>query len=338
MDAAPSFDARPHQPSRPRASIELAIVVGLLEAELWSLRGWAPPWFNVVVYAVLVATIALSVARRRGQGVDPTRPIVGPRRAWIEATVACAILSTILMVAAGLVGDANETFEFVFLQKPPLKLINWLLGKFGAALGQQLTLQWFLWPVCFEMTRSRAIGSVMAASIFGLVHLPSVTLVAITLLAGLVWVALYQRGGRLAPLIASHMILATLAHGGLPERLTYDMRVGITATADLDRFAALEDPRIRQINRRLKENRDDLRHFASPEYYQAQGGTDPAFIRGLFRDILNRPATDADIAFWENQQFPNFRDQLPNMFLASDEYAQIQGRRRAAGKPATLRR
>ena len=338
MDAAPSFDARPLRSSRFRASIELAVVVGLLEAELWSLRGWASPWFNGVVYAILIGTIALSVARRKGEGNDPARPTMKLRRAWFEATVACAILSTILMMAAGLVGDANETFEFVFLQKPPLKLFNWLVGKFGAALAQQLALQWFLWPLCFEITRSRVIGALMAAMIFGLVHLPSVTLVAITLLGGLVWVALYQRSGRLAPLVASHMILATLAHGGLPERLTYDMRVGMTATADLDRFAALEDPRNRQINRRLKENRADLRHFSSPEYYQAQGGTDPAFIRGLFRDILDRPATDADVAFWEIQKFPNLRDQLPNMFLASDEYAQIQGRRRAEGKPATFRR
>lgn len=338
MDASLSFDARPHQPSRARASIELAIVVGLLEAELWSLRGWAPPWFNVVVYAILIATIALSVARRRNPGIDPTRPVVGPRGAWLEATVACLILSTILMVAAGLVGDANETFEFVFLQKPPLKLLNWLLGKFGAALGQQLALQWFLWPVWFEMTRSRAIGAMMAASTFGLIHLPSVTLVAITLLAGLVWVALYQRSGRLAPLIASHMILATLAHGGLPERLTYDMRVGMTASADMDRFAALDDPQARRINRRLKDNRADLRHFASPEYYQAQGGTDPGFIRGLFLDVLNRPATDADVAFWQNQKLANLRDQMAGIFLASDEYAQIQANRRAEGKPISLRR
>ncbi len=338
MDAAPFLDARSHPTNRVRASVELAIVVGLLEAELWSLRGWAPAWFNVVIYAILVGTVAMSVLRRRREGDDAAVPSVGPRRAWVEATLACLILSTTLMLAAFLVGDANETFEFVFLEKPPIKLINWLIGKFAAALGQQLALQWFLWPVCFEITRSRSTGAVMAAAIFGLIHLPSLTLVAITLLAGLAWVALYRRSGRLAPLVASHMILATLAHGGLPERLTYDMRVGMTAAADMGRFAALEDPKNRQINRRLKDNRADLRFFASPEYYQAQGGNNPAFIRALFRDILNRPASDADVAFWENQNLNNLRDQIPSIFLASDEYAQIQDRRRAEGKSTSLRR
>ncbi len=337
MDAASLLRIQPSS-GRLRATVELAIVVGLLEAELWSLRGWAPAWFNVVVYAILAGTVALSVLRRRGEGVDASVPTVTTRRAWLEATVACSILSATLMLAAFLVGDANETFEFVFLRKPPIKLLNWLLGKFAAALGQQLALQWFLWPVCWEITRSRPAGAMMSAAIFGLIHLPSLTLVAITLLAGLVWVALYQRSGRLAPLVASHMILATLAHGGLPERLTYDMRVGMTAAADMGRFASLEDPHTRQVNRRLKDNRADLRFFASPEYYQAQGGDDPAFIRALFRDILNRPASGADVTFWQSQHLSNLRDQIPSMFLASDEYAQIQGRRRAEGKPTTLRR
>ena len=83
------------------------------------------------------------------------------------------------------------------------------------------------------------------------------------------------------------MILATLAHGGLPERLTYDMRVGLTATADMKRFEDLKDPQVRLINRRLKENRAELRSsYASPDYFEAQGGDLPGFIRGLYRDIL----------------------------------------------------
>ncbi len=335
MEAASPVDARGTASNRPRAALELAVVLGLLEAELWSLRGWAPPWFNVTVYVLLVATIALSVLRRRGELVPS---VVKPRRAWLEASAACLILSTVLMVAAWFVGDRNETFEFVFLQKPPGKLLVWLVGKFAAALGQQVALQWFLWPVCLELTRSRSSAMALAASLFGLVHLPSLTLVAITLIAGLAWIALYRRSGRLAPLVASHMILATLAHGGLPERLTYDMRVGMTALADHGRFAALEDPKVRQINRRLKENRADLRHFTSDAYYQAQGATDPALIRALFRDILDRPATDADVAFWQAQKFAHPRDQIPSIFLASDEYAHLQAARKAEGKPTTIRR
>ena len=324
--------------NRLRAAIELAIVLGLLEAELWSLRGWAPAWLNISLSLILIATVALSIARRHAAEMSEPQRVASPRRSWAEATGACLVLSTILLVAAALIGDANETFEFVFLQKPPLKLLNWLIGKFGAALGQQLALQWFLGPVCREITNRRSVGTLLAALIFGLVHLPSPTLVAITFLAGVVWMILYQRSGRLAPLVVSHMILATLAHGGLPERLTCDMRVGITAIADQDRFEALEDPKTRLINRRLKDHRDDLRYFTSDRYYQTQGGTDSALIRGLFRDIMGRPATDSDLEFWRNQKLDHFREKVPSIFLASDEFARIEADRRASGQPSSLRR
>jgi len=189
----------------------------------------------------------------------------------------------------------------------------------------------FLWPVCFEVTRSRSAGTVLAASIFGLIHLPSLILVTITWLAGLVWIVLYRRTGRLAPLIVSHMILATLAHGALPERLTYDMRVGSTATADLKRFETLTDPKIRQGNRRLKENRASLKYFTSQEYFDAQGADMPGFIRGLFRDILGRPASDNDVTFWMTRKLANPRVDITSMFLASDEYAQVLERRANSG-------
>lgn len=332
MDAA-RLAPRPAAPPRLRPLAELLVVLGLLEAELWSLRGWAPGWLNVAIYGALIGTVLASLARRRAERVDGDAPVVGAGRAWAEAAATCLALSTVLMVAAALVGDRNETFEFVFLRKPPRQLASWLLGKFAAALGQQLALQWFLWPACREVARGRVGGTVLAAALFGLVHLPSPTLVAITLIGGLAWVVLYQRGGRLAPLVASHMALATLAHGGLPERLTYDMRVGMTAVADRPRFEALADPKARQINRRLKEHRDELKHYASAAYYRAQGGTDAGLVRGLFRDILGRPAAEADVAFWGAQRLRNPREQIPSIFLASDEYA-----RRLAQAPAPARR
>ena len=334
MNAATILIPRRLEASWSRALVELAVVVGLLEAELWSLRGWAPPWLNVLAFGGLIATIAFSVRRRQINASGIPEPTASARAAWIETGLATLALSAILLVAACLVGKGNETFEFLFLQKSPDKLLVWVAGKFLAALGQQLALQWFLGPVCQEITRNRSIGTALAATIFGLVHLPSPSLVAITLLAALVWVGLYQRSGRIAPLIVSHMILATLAHGALPERLTYDMRVGLTAIADQTRFQSLENPKTRLINRRLKEHRAALLHFSSVEYYQAEGGTDTAFIRGLFRDLLGRPATDSDVAFWLNQRLPRIRQEIPSIFLASDEFAAILEARQANDAPA----
>jgi membrane protease YdiL (CAAX protease family) len=323
---------------RIRPLAELAVVVGLLEAELWFLRANGPAWLNVVVYGTIVLVAWLSHARRRKAGFVATFPEVGALRAWLEVFAACAILSVTLMIAARMVGDANETFEFIFLDKPPLKFVQWLLGKFAAALGQQLALQLFLWPVCFEVTKGRSSSAILAATIFGLIHLPSPTLVAITSLAGAVWVFFYQRAGRLAPLVLSHMILATLAHGALPERLTFDMRVGSTALADMKRFDELNNPRIRLINRRLKENRASLKHYTSQQYFDAQGGTTPALIRSLFRDILGKVATDSDVDFWMTRKLANPRVDIVNILLASDEYAQILEARRSSLDDQTIRR
>jgi len=295
-----------------RPMVELATVIGLLELELWHLRAHGAPWLNALIYGVIVATVALSYRRRQSARSSKLTASVGIGRAWAESVAACLVLSTVLGVAATLVGDANETFEFVFLDKPPLRLLNWLVGKLGAALLQQLALQMFLWPVCRELTGSRPVGTVLAASIFGLIHLPSPTLVAITTLAGVAWISLYQRSGRLAPLVVTHMILATLAHGGLPERLTYDMRVGLMATADLKRYA-------------------------SAEYYRAQGGTKPDFIRGLYRDILGRAASAGDLAFWTGRKLANPRDEIPSIFLGSDEFARLKQARRAGARPTLLR-
>ena len=333
MDAAP-INRPSYLPhvlrDRWRPIAELLGVIGLLEAELWDLRDRGPAWLVALTFGLIVLAAGFSCERRRRAGFVSVFRKVGAGRAWVEVSLACLVLSAVLVGSAPMVGDSNETFEFVFLDKGPAKLAIWIVGKFAAALIQQFALQLFLWPTCFELTRGRVSGAMLAASIFGLVHLPSPTLVAITFLAGMVWVGFYQRGGRLAPLVVSHMILATLAHGALPERLTYDMRVGSMATADMNRFEQLNDPKIRVINRRLKDNRASLKYYASEPYFQAQGGTLPGLIRGLFRDVLRREATDGDVAFWTGRKLANPQADMVNIFLASDEHAAIVEARKAA--------
>lgn len=329
MDARAIVDGRPGPPAPPRDRLrpaaELILAVGALEWALWGLRESGPAWLYVAAHVVSVAAIFASWdRRRRSQSTEPASP-AGAAGSWALTLGVALGLSAVLLLAARFVGDRNETYEFVFLDKPPAKLLGWGVGKFLAALGQQLALMLFLWPVCFELTRSRLAGTVAAATIFGLIHLPSPTLVGITLLAGLAWIALYRRTGRIAPLVASHMLLAILAHGALPERLTYDLRVGASARADMKRFEDLNDPRLRLINHRLKIHRAELRRYASDRYYAAQGGTPEGYIRGLYRDILRRPAADSDVRFWLTRPRKPNRDELTSFFLASDEYARLLG-------------
>ncbi|MBI3465519.1 MAG: hypothetical protein HY000_21075 [Planctomycetes bacterium] len=99
---------------------------------------------------------------------------------------------------------------------------------------------------------------------------------ALTVIAGLLWLWLYARGGRLLPLILSHILLAVLAHSMLPERLMLSMRVGADALPLLARHRWLAADRKWRI----------VRVLASSEYFAHCGGTDPAFARALYRDAF----------------------------------------------------
>lgn len=39
----------------------------------------------------------------------------------------------------------------------------------------------------------------------------------------------------------------------------------------------------------------------TPEYYQRAGGTDAAYVRAVYRDVLGRPASDAEAGYWAGE-------------------------------------
>ena len=57
----------------------------------------------------------------------------------------------------------------------------------------------------------------------------ALAVVGLTATAAVLWLWLYQRGGRLLPLMTSHLAVAVLVHGFWPERLICEMRVGSAA-------------------------------------------------------------------------------------------------------------
>jgi hypothetical protein len=59
----------------------------------------------------------------------------------------------------------------------------------------------------------------------------------------------------------------------------------------------------------------------SDEYFRLQGSTNQGFVTGLYRDVLNRTATDADIAAWVAiLDGGASRDSVSTAFLTSHEY------------------
>jgi hypothetical protein len=60
--------------------------------------------------------------------------------------------------------------------------------------------------------------------------------------------------------------------------------------------------------------------IASAEYYAKSGGTDAAFVRALYQDVLGRTAVQADIDYWTGVLRLAGRSAVVWGFVNSDEY------------------
>ena len=298
---------------RGRAFLELALALAGLEAGLWLVRGREAEPVVVAIALALGGVGYLSHRRRRRQGRTPEPPRVGPGRAWLEAlgAAACLVALTAIWVAA-----LREPYDELRFAIPPggSELAVWVLRRVVYAAAQQLLLQLFLAPVCGEVAAGEALGGLLAAGVFGAAHLPSVTLALLTAAAGWTWISLYRRGRRLAPLVATHALLWIAAFAIVPDRLSYDMQVGIQAVESAARYRTLDSELARGI----------LRQVCAPEYFAAQGGTEDGFVRALYRDVLGRTPSDDEVGFWLRRLRIESRTEVAKKFVVSDELARIR--------------
>ena len=91
--------------------------------------------------------------------------------------------------------------------------------------GQQFALQTVLLREAQAAT-SRRTGVVLAAAVFGLLHLPNPFLAPVTLLAALAWCWIYDRHPNWLPLALSHALLTLAILYSLDPRLTGRLRIG----------------------------------------------------------------------------------------------------------------
>ena len=95
----------------------------------------------------------------------------------------------------------------------------------GWAGGQQFALQTVLLREAQAAT-SRRTGVVLAAAVFGLLHLPNPFLAPVTLLAALGWCWIYDRHPNWLPLALAHALLTLAILYCLDPRLTGRLRIG----------------------------------------------------------------------------------------------------------------
>ncbi|HUK13155.1 MAG TPA: DUF4214 domain-containing protein [Thermoanaerobaculaceae bacterium] len=301
------------------AFVELGVAVAGLEAGLWLVSGRDAEPAVLAIALALGGVAYLSHRRRRRAGTTPDAARVGPGRAWLEALggAACLVALTAVWVAA--LREPYDELRFAF---PPggSELAVWILRRVVYAAAQQLLLQLFLVPVCSEVAASEPLGGLLAAGVFGAAHLPSVTLALLTAAAAWAWIALYRRGRRLAPLVATHALLWIAAFAIVPDRLSLDMQVGIQAVESAAHYRTLDSELGREI----------LRRVCAPEYFAAQGGTEAGFVRALYRDVLGRMPSDDEVGFWLRRLRIESRTEVAKKFVVSDELARI--RRETGGR------
>src|SRR5262249_24098874 len=157
----------------------------------------------------------------------------------------------------------------------------------------------------------RRASAVLAATIFGMLHLPSRTLASVTGASALVWIGLFRRRGFFGPLIASHVLLAMLAYAALPDRLSLRLRVGVCARDDLAHWGAVEAPGAQACRGEL---------VAPGVVGRLWGGDAAACVQELYRLIFGRPATPREVRSGVSALGRWSPGRLAAVLMTTDEY------------------
>ena len=130
--------------------------------------------------------------------------------------LAVTFVAVVLILAAGAaVGTLHDRRDFLGSLAP---LVLW-----GGAQ------QWVLQTVVFreaQRASSRAKGVVIAAALFGVVHLPNPLLAPLTAAAAIVWCRLYDRNPNIIPLALSHGLGTLALRYAFDEAITGRLRIG----------------------------------------------------------------------------------------------------------------
>jgi membrane protease YdiL (CAAX protease family) len=294
-----------------RAGAELLIVFGLLESYLWGLRAMRQPAIDAAVFAAIAVAVGSSYWRRRALPREEPAPGAGRGRAWTECLAATVVAGLAILVLSWALSDPYEHFRLRFLEG---LRSDRAAGRAVIAtltiVSQQVLLQLFVWPACREVVRVPIVGAVLAAALFGFAHLPSLPLAALTMAGGLMWIALYARSRRIVPLFVSHAVLVCLAYGALPARLTFDLRVGVSAAEEQDVYRILSRP----------DTREFLTRASSPDYLASAGGTAVGVVGALHRDVLGRAPTAEEQARWTAWLARRSPVELARRLVRSDEF------------------
>lgn len=137
---------------------------------------------------------------------------IGNRAAW-DSMLTWTLPIALLIACAGLIVDHIEW------QQP-----GRMLGYVPFVILQQLVLVGFLLP--FAQRASAGGAWVLAAALFGLMHIPNFALTLFAAIGAALWCLHFTRHRAIAPLIVSHVILGLCAVTFAPSAVLYSAEAG----------------------------------------------------------------------------------------------------------------
>ena len=188
-----------------------AAIVSAILVYVWVLERLVPRRFVYVVAALVVALTVWHNLRHGGWGFSWRTLVPG---LWRALAVTFPLLVLILAAGAA-VGTLHDRRDFLGSLAP---LVPW-----GGA--QQWVLQTVVLREAQHAT-SRRRSIVVAALLFGVVHLPNPFLAPVTAGGALVWCWLYDRHPNIIPLALSHGLGTLAIRYAFDDRITGRLRIG----------------------------------------------------------------------------------------------------------------
>jgi membrane protease YdiL (CAAX protease family) len=186
-------------------------IVAIILSYTWMFE---PIWTGIAraVPVVLVVALAIAHAIKTGDwGLEPRALWPAFWRALLVTIVGIAIIL--------LVGDVLDTLH------KRRAVGRSLLYLFVWGAGQQFALQTVLLREA-SMWMSRGAAVIVAAAVFGAIHLPNPFLAPITFAAGLVWCGIYSRYPNIIPLAISHALGTEAVRHAFDADMTGRLRIG----------------------------------------------------------------------------------------------------------------
>lgn len=216
IDSRPGTEVRstrvaPGNVSRRRNLIEIATVFTLILVAVWTRTGHGQLLVTVLAMACVVGFAVAGKWSTSDLGL--TQPLSGTGYILLAGALACggiALLGiTFRSIGPGYSVPVTRSWQYAI----------W-------ALEQEFILQSIFFLRLEEVVGSQR-AVLAAATLFALVHIPSLVLTLLSFLGGILFCELFRRFRNLYPIGIIHAALGLTIAASLPDRWLHHMRVGI---------------------------------------------------------------------------------------------------------------